>query len=78
MDNHPILYGEKLYFFDDETSFDGDKMTCVTSVYKADPDGTNRAKIYTIDELNLLSYTRMLIVGDNAYFSMDKTGWNEE
>lgn len=78
MGNHPILYGEKLYFFDEETIFDGNEITFVTSVYKAEPDGTNRIKVCTIDGLNLLSYTRMLIVGDKAYFSMDKTGWNED
>lgn len=78
MDNHPILYGEKLYFFDEETIFDGSEITNITSVYKAEPDGTNRIKVSTIEGLNLLSYTRMLIVDDKAYFSMDKTGWNED
>ncbi|MCM1167413.1 MAG: lipoprotein [Lachnospiraceae bacterium] len=78
MSNHPILYGDKLYFFDVETNFDGDEVTDTTTVYKADPDGTNRVKACEIEGLSLLTYTRMLIVGDRAYFSMDKTGWNEE
>lgn len=78
MSNHPILHGDKLYFFDVETNFDGDEITDTTTVYKADADGTNRVKVCEIKELALLGYTRMLIVGDKAYFSMDKTGWNEE
>lgn len=78
MGNHPILYGDKLYFFDVETDFDGDGITDTTTVYKAEPDGTNRIKVCTIEELDLEPYTRMLIVGDKAYFSMDKKGWNDE
>lgn len=78
MSNHPILYGDKLYFFDVETNFDGDEVTDTTTVYKADPDGTNRVKVCEINGLALLEYTRMLIVGGKAYFSMDKTGWNED
>lgn len=78
MRNHPVLYGEKLYFFDVETDFDGDEITDTTTVYKSDPDGTNRSKVCEIVGLNLLDYTRMLIVGGKAYFSMDKTGWNED
>lgn len=78
MDNHPILYGDKLYFFDVETDFDGYEIVDTTIVYKADPDGSNRVKVCGIEGLALLSYTRMLIVGGKAYFSMDKTGWNED
>ena len=78
MINHPILYGDKLYFFDVETNFDGDGVTNTTTVYKAETDGTNRVKVCDIEGLELLFYTRMLIVDDKAYFSMDKTGWNED
>ncbi len=78
MDNHPILYNDKLYFFDVETSLDNGEVTDTTTVYKAEPDGTSRANVCTIEGLYLLNYTRMLITGDTAYFSMDKTGWNDE
>lgn len=78
MRNHPILYGDKLYFFDVETNFDGDEITDVTTVYQAEPDGTSRTKVCAVEGLTLLDYTRMLIVGGKAYFSMDKTGWNDE
>lgn len=76
--NHPVLYGDKLYFFDVETNFDGDEVIDTTTVYRSEADGTNRVKVSDIEGLALLDYTRMLIVGDKAYFSMDKTGWNEE
>lgn len=76
--NHPILYGDKLYFFSVETDFDGDEVTDTTTVYKAEPDGTSCVKVCDIEGLALLYYTRMLIVGDKAYFSMDKTGWDED
>ena len=76
--NHPILHGDKLYFFDVETDFDGDEVIDTTTVYKAEPDGTNRVKVCDIKGLALLDYTRMLIDGDKAYFSMDKTGWNDD
>lgn len=78
MRNHPILYGDKLYFFDVETNHVDDEIIDTTIVYKAETDGTNRVKVCEIEGLALLFYTRMLIVGDKAYFSMDKTGWNEE
>ncbi len=78
MSNHPILYGDKLYFFNVETNFNGDEVTDTTTIYKAEPDGTNRVKVCDIEGLALLNYTRMLIVDDKAYFSMDKTGWNED
>lgn len=78
LENHPILYGDKLYFFNVEMNFDGDDVLYTTTVYKADADGTNRVKVCDIDGLNLMFYTRMLIVNDTAYFSMDKTGWNED
>jgi len=78
MENHPLLLGENLFFFDVKTSFDGDEVSDNTAVYKAATDGTSRVKICEIEGLNLLEYTRMLIVDNKAYFSMDKTGWNDE
>ncbi len=78
MSNHPILYDGKLYFFDVQTNFDGDEITDITTVYQAEPDGTSRTKVSTIEGLALLNYTRMLIVDNKAYFSMDKTGWNDD
>lgn len=78
MYNHPILYDDTLYFFDWEISFDGEEMTDTTTVYKANADGTNRIKVCDIDGLALSVATRMLIVGNTLYFSMDKTGWNED
>ncbi len=78
MSNHPILCDGKIYFFDVETNFDGDEITDITTVYQAEPDGTSRTKVSTIEGLALLNYTRMLIVGNKAYFSMDKTGWNDD
>lgn len=78
MSNHPILYGDKLYYFDVETNFDGNEITDVTTVYQAEPDGTSRTKVCAIEGLALLNYTRMLVVGNKAYFSMDKTGWNND
>lgn len=78
MSNHPILYGDKLYFFDVETDFVDDEVVDTTTVYKAEPDGTNRVKVSEIEGLNFRIFTRALIVGDKAYFSMNKVGWNED
>ncbi|MBD5128511.1 MAG: hypothetical protein HDT43_01080 [Ruminococcaceae bacterium] len=78
MDNHPILYGDKLYFFDVETDVVDDEVVDTTIVYKAEPDGTNRVKVSEIEGLNFQIFTRTLIVGDKAYFSMNKVGWNED
>lgn len=77
MKNHPILHNGNLYFFDVKTDFDGDEITDTTTVYKADTDGTGRVKICEIKGLALNYYERMLIVGNKAYFSMDKNGWND-
>lgn len=77
MRNHPILYNGKLYFFDVQTNFESDEVIDTTIVYKADTDGTGRVAVCEIKGLALSDYERMLIVGDKAYFSMDKNGWND-
>ena len=78
MRNHPILYNDKLYFFHTDTEFDGEEQTDITTVWKADTDGTNRTKVCTIEELTLHEYTRMLMIDNMLYFSMSKMGYNED
>lgn len=77
MENHPILYNGKLYFFDVQTDFEGDEVIDTTTVYKADTDGTNRAAVCEIKGLALEAFDRMLIIDDKSYFPMIKYGWDD-
>ncbi len=77
MENHPILYNGKLYFFDVQTNFESDEVIDTTTVYKADTDGTNRAAVCEIKGLALKAGNRLLLVDDKAYFPMIKYGWDD-
>ena len=76
MRNHPILYNDKLYFFQTDTDFDGDEPIDITTVWKADTDGTNRTKVCTIEGLALHVYTSMLLIDNMLYFPMSKMPWD--
>lgn len=80
MTNHPILYGDDLFFFGTEiveVQKDGKpEFSNVTTVYKADTDGTNRIAVQVIDGLYMPDI-RMVLVGDTAYFSMVKREFDE-
>ena len=80
MKNHPILYGDDLFFFSTESvdrETDGRfERVDVTTIYKAAPDGTNRIAQQVIDELSM-PIIRMVLVGDTAYFSMTRNEYDE-
>ena len=76
MSNHPILYNDKLYFFHSDWENDVDEIVDITTVWKADTDGTNRTKVCTVEGLRLQEYTRMLVIDNMLYFSMSKTDWD--
>ena len=80
MTNHPILYEGSLFFFDREyleVERDGEfVLTNRTTIYKADPDGTNRISRKVIDEFSA-PVSRMLLSGDTAYFAMPKVEYDE-
>lgn len=77
MDNFPIMYGDKLYFFDTEIIFGDDDIREDTTIYRADPDGTNRTALYTIEGFNIET-ARIILVGDTAYFALRRIGWSED
>ena len=55
MDNHPVVVDESIYYFEDNTYYEGDKPTSSINVYKAAIDGSGRVKIDTIDGVTMLS-----------------------
>ena len=81
MTNHPILYGDDLFFFGTEiveVQKDGKpEFSNVTTVYKADTDGTNRIAVQVIDGLYMPDIRMVLVGGDTAYFSMVKQEFDE-
>ena len=80
MTNHPILYDGSLFFFDREfleVEKDGEfVLTNKTTIYQADPDGTNRISRQVIDEFTA-PFGRMLLSGDTAYFPLSKVEYDE-
>lgn len=77
MSNHPILLDSSLYFFVNETIQENDGYKNVTHIYKANVDGTERVKVYTIDGLFLPDYARMLIHDGSAYFAAEDIRFDE-
>ena len=55
MDNHPVIVDDSIYYFEDNTRFEGDTPMSSLNVYKAALDGTGRVKIDTVDGVTMLS-----------------------
>lgn len=55
MDNHPVIVADSIYYFEDNTYYEGDKPTSSLNVYKAALDGTGRVKIGTTDGVTMHS-----------------------
>lgn len=73
--NHPILYDNKLYYFDVEHVIDKDEnYKDITTVYRAETDGTGRTPLYKAEDMSIAPYNRMILTGDTAYFYMTKQG----
>lgn len=73
--NHPILYDNKLYYFDVEHIVDKDEnYKDITTVYRSEIDGTDRVPLYKADDMSAAPFYRMILKGDTAYFYMTKQG----
>lgn len=73
--NHPILYDNKLYYFDVEHVIDKDEnYKDITAVYRSETDGTGRVPLYKADDMSIAPYYRMILTGDTAYFYTTKQG----
>ncbi len=55
MDNHPVIVEGSIYWFEDNTRYEGDRPISGLNVYKAAIDGTGRVKTDTVDGVTLLS-----------------------
>lgn len=78
MDDHPVLFGDSIFFFKNETVYEGDEITETAYIYKANTDGTNRKIIAAAkDFYEGASSDRMVVVGDTLYFCMTKHQFNE-
>lgn len=78
MDDHPVLFGNSIFFFKNETVFEGDTVTETAYIYKANTDGTSRKIIATAKGFyEGASSDRMVLVGDTLYFCMTKHQFNE-
>ncbi len=77
MNNFPIIYKDKLYFFSTNIVVNDDAIREDTTIYQADFDGTNRVALHTIEGFNVeTSY--MLLVGGTIYMGLRKVGWDPE
>lgn len=75
MSNHPILYENKLYFFDTESVIEKDEtFKDITTIYKSETDGTGRVSLCTVDDLSIAPFYRMVVKGNMVYFYMVKQG----
>lgn len=79
MDNHPTIVGDKLYFFEEEVVWTKDhKIAHNTIIYSADLDGSNRKKIYTIENLSILYGDYIAIRGTTIYLAGTEYGIKED
>ena len=79
MDNHPTIVGDKLYYFEEEMVWTKDhKIAQNTIVYSADLDGSNRKKIYTIENLSISYGQYIAIKGSIVYFAGTEYGVKED
>lgn len=77
MMNHPIIYGDRLYFFKESTEFSDDGAVDKTAVYSASPDGTGKRELKSTDGGILNHYDRAVLVGDVLYFCLTKSGYDQ-
>ena len=55
IDDHTVIVDNNIYYFEDNTYYEGDKPTSSFNVYKAEIDGTGRLKIDTVDGVTVFS-----------------------
>ncbi|MBD5082488.1 MAG: hypothetical protein HDT44_12100 [Ruminococcaceae bacterium] len=73
--NHPILYDNKLYYFDVESVVDKDgNYNDITTIYRSETDGTDRVPLYKAEGMYMAPFYRLLLKGDTAYFYMANLG----
>lgn len=77
MDNHPVIFGNSIYFFEVETIQTDNEFSDNTMIYKANTDGTNRSTVYTISNLSLHAYSRMLIHNNIAFFVAEENEYDQ-
>ncbi len=73
----PTIYGDNLYYFTFGVSHEEDGYVWNTYFYKANIDGTNRTKINELRGLQVMSYTKLLLIGDTFYFCPDSVEFDE-
>lgn len=69
MDNHPVIVDDNIYYFEDNTYYEGDKPTSSLNVYKSALDGTGRVKIDTVDGVTIRSSFGSAFGNSVLYFS---------
>lgn len=79
MDNHPIIIGDKLYFFESETVWTNEhKILENTNIYCAEKDGSGRKKIDTLENLRIYQFDYVVIIGSTIYFAGTEIGIKED
>ena len=74
----PLIYGNHIYFFDNEIQYGNDgKPIWITALYKANIDGTNRIKINSFENYQLMYYDRLILCGGMLYFAPLIVGYEE-
>ena len=63
-----FYYNNKLYTFSDESYYEGKNLIVLNSIYKTDPDGSNKEKLFTID----YNISKWFIHRDKLYYTSDQ------
>ncbi len=69
MKNHPTIVGENIWFFQDEMTFDDNRVPKPnTNLFKAGLDGSGRVKVSTLEGYRLSHFDTAMVVGEDIYF----------
>ncbi len=73
----PTIYGDNLHYFTYDVLREEDGYTWITYFNKANLDGTNRVKLCELKGLQVMSYTKLLLIGDTFYFCPDSVEFDD-
>jgi hypothetical protein len=78
-ENHPFLYGDKLYYFDNTDFYETDDgYSMDTQLWQCGVNGADEKQITEFKGLTYESYDRMLICGDTIYMCMDNQPYDKD
>jgi hypothetical protein len=78
-ENHPFLYGDKLYYFDNTDFYETDDgYSMDTQLWQCGVNGADEKQIAEFKGLTYETYDRLLIYGDTIYMCMDNQQYDKD